>query len=54
MFSAGSLTRGSIYVLLNVVLPLPNLIGWMARKMPDKRLIHLLEVGRHAFACWVE
>jgi hypothetical protein len=44
VFAAGSITRGSIYILLNAIIPLPKLVGWAARNMPDKRLTQLIQV----------
>lgn len=57
VFAAGSITRGSIYILLNAIIPLPWLVGWAARNMPDKRITQLIQVwslavrGVHTHAC---
>jgi hypothetical protein len=44
VFAGGSITRGSIYMLLNAIIPLPRLVGWMARNFPDQRLTDLIQV----------
>lgn len=45
VFAASSLAKGSVYMLLNAVLPFPRFIGWLARNFPDSRLTELLQVG---------
>eukprot|EP00775_Hariotina_reticulata_P006333 gene6333-6567_t len=43
VFSAGGLSRGSVYLLLNAMFPKLPLVSWLARNFPDKRLVTFVE-----------
>ncbi|KAF8072691.1 AL21 [Scenedesmus sp. PABB004] len=46
VFATSSISGGSIYILLNALLPLPRLVGWAARTLPDARLRELTHARR--------
>lgn len=45
VFSAGGLSKGSVYLLLNAMFPNLPLVSWLARHFPDKRLVTFTEVS---------